>query len=126
MLSWPAETTSWAIWGGRKLFKRPTRSISATCSATCCSRVRFHVSRSAACAVTRSCASRRSAVRWREQPRVLDGDDRLLREIRDKLDLLLGEWADFLTKDGDDSNQLVILKHRHSNGGPNPAKLNSG
>src|SRR5262245_53481553 len=36
-----------------------------------------------------------------EQPRVLDGDDRLGSEVLDQLDLLVGERADLLTVDGD-------------------------
>ena len=31
-----------------------------------------------------------------EQPRVLDGDDRLRSEVLDQLDLLIGEWPHFL------------------------------
>ena len=32
----------------------------------------------------------------REQSRVFDGDDRLRGEIRQQLDLLVGEWTNFL------------------------------
>jgi hypothetical protein len=39
-----------------------------------------------------------------EQPRVLDGDDGLPCEIADQLDLLVGEGAYFLSKDGNSSN----------------------
>ena len=36
-----------------------------------------------------------------EQPRVLDGDDGLGGEVRDQLDLLIGERTDFLAVDDD-------------------------
>ena len=48
-----------------------------------------------------------------EQPRVLDGDDGLLSEIAHQLDLLVGEGPHLLTINGDDSNQGVVLEHRH-------------
>jgi hypothetical protein len=35
-----------------------------------------------------------------EQARVLDGDDGLAGETLDQLDLLIGEWADLLAKNG--------------------------
>ena len=44
-----------------------------------------------------------------EQPRVLDGDDRLRGEVRQKLDLLFGEGTDFLAINGDGADQLVSL-----------------
>ena len=49
-----------------------------------------------------------------EQPRVLDGDDRLRREVLDKLDLLVGERAHLLAIDGDRADKLVLLEHRHT------------
>ena len=48
-----------------------------------------------------------------EQPRVLDGDDGLGGEVRDQLDLLVGERAHLLAVDGDGADQLVVLEHRH-------------
>ena len=47
-----------------------------------------------------------------EQPRVLDGDDGLGGEVRDQLDLLVGEGTDFLAIDSDDADQFVLLQHR--------------
>src|SRR5262249_4327133 len=35
-------------------------------------------------------------------------------EIRDQLDLLLNEWADLLTIDRDNTDELLLLQHRHS------------
>ncbi len=48
-----------------------------------------------------------------EQPRVLDGDDGLGREVLHQLDLLVGERAYLLAVDDDCADQFVILKHRH-------------
>ena len=50
-----------------------------------------------------------------EQPRVLDGDDRLGGEVLDQLDLLVGERPHLLAVDDDRADQLVFLEHRHSN-----------
>ena len=58
-----------------------------------------------------------------EQPRVLDGDDRLGGEVLHQLDLLVGEWAHLLTIDGDGANQLLVLEHRHEHDRPGTAKL---
>ena len=48
-----------------------------------------------------------------QQPRILDGDDGLGGEVLHQLDLLVGEWPDFLAIDGDGADQFVVLKHRH-------------
>jgi len=58
-----------------------------------------------------------------EQPRVLDCDDGLGSEIRYQLDLLVREEANFLTKDNDGSNEVIVLKHRHSEARSNATKL---
>ena len=50
-----------------------------------------------------------------EQPRVLDGDDRLGGEVLHQLDLLVGERTDLLAIDGDGADQLLSLQHRHGN-----------
>ena len=44
-----------------------------------------------------------------EQPRVLDGDDGLVGEVLDQLDLLVGEWPDLLAVDADDPDELASL-----------------
>ena len=49
-----------------------------------------------------------------EQARVLDGDDGLGGEVRDQLDLLVGERPDLLAVDDDGADQLVVLEHRHA------------
>jgi hypothetical protein len=50
-----------------------------------------------------------------EQPHVLDGDDGLIRKIRDQLDLLVGKWANLLAVDGDRADQFAFLEHRDGN-----------
>ena len=52
-----------------------------------------------------------------EQPRVLDGDDGLRGEVRDQLDLLVGERAHLLAVNDDGADQLVVLEHRHASSG---------
>src|SRR6516165_8268459 len=49
-----------------------------------------------------------------EQPGILDGDDRLGGETLDQLDLFLCEGTNLLTIDRDQSDQLIVLKHRYS------------
>ena len=41
-----------------------------------------------------------------EQPRVLDGDDGLIGEIRHEFDLLLGKWAHLLAVSREDANRV--------------------
>ena len=60
-----------------------------------------------------------------EQARVLDGDDGLGGEIRDQLDLLVGERAHLLAVDGDGADQLVFLEHRHDDNSPNAARAST-
>ena len=48
-----------------------------------------------------------------EQAGVLDGDDGLGGEVRDQLDVLVGEGAYFLAIDGDGADQLALLQHRY-------------
>src|SRR5215472_15030864 len=50
-----------------------------------------------------------------EQARVLDGDDRLLGEIANQLDLIVGERLRLLAVDKDGADKLVVLEHRHGN-----------
>src|SRR6476620_4260141 len=61
-----------------------------------------------------------------EQLCVLDGDDGLGSEIADKLDLLVGKRAHFLTVDGNDADKLVVLEHRHANQAPGTCNLDAG
>ena len=48
-----------------------------------------------------------------EQPRVLDGDHRLGGEVRDELDLLVGERSYLLAINPDRADQLIVFEHRH-------------
>jgi hypothetical protein len=52
-----------------------------------------------------------------EQPRILDGDDGLIGEIPDEVDLLVAEGAHFLTVDAEGPDQVVVLEHRHDEQG---------
>src|SRR5262249_41311395 len=61
-----------------------------------------------------------------EQPRVLDGDDRLGGEIAEQLDLFIAEWPDLLAIDHDRSNQVLVLQHRHGEDGPGTGKVHRG
>src|SRR5262245_52850818 len=58
-----------------------------------------------------------------EQADVFDGDNDLIGKARQERDLLVREGANFLTKDNDGSNEVIVLKHRHSDGGSNATKL---
>jgi hypothetical protein len=58
-----------------------------------------------------------------EQPRVLDGDDGLLGEVADQLDLLIGEGAHLLPVDVDVADQLAFLEHRHQQQGAGTGQL---
>src|SRR5262249_57618534 len=54
---------------------------------------------------------------------VLDGDDGLLREIADQLDLFLCEGSYLLAVDGNCADRLVLLEHRHGHVAPCAAEL---
>src|SRR5262249_28178837 len=58
-----------------------------------------------------------------EQAGGLDGDDGLIGKVLDQRDLLVSEWAHLPTKDADSSDGFVVLEHRHTDIGPNAAKL---
>ena len=58
-----------------------------------------------------------------EQPCVLDGDDRLLGEVAQQLDLLVSERADLLSIDHDCADQLGIPKHRYSDERPSASEI---
>jgi hypothetical protein len=61
-----------------------------------------------------------------EQPCVLDSDDRLVGEILDQLDLLVGERPDFLAVNDNRADQLVFLEHRHEQDGPYAGEVDQG
>ena len=49
-----------------------------------------------------------------EQAGILDGDDGLSREVRQQLDLLVGERPNFLAVDHYRPDQPIVLDHRHN------------
>ena len=61
-----------------------------------------------------------------EQPRVLDRDHGLMREVGDQRDLLLGERAHLLAVDADRADQLFFLEHRHVEKGSRAPKFGGG
>src|SRR5262249_31597656 len=56
-----------------------------------------------------------------EQPRVLDGDDCLGREVRNKLNLPVSEWFDFFAKNVDGTDNLTRLEHWYGEMAPGAA-----
>src|SRR6202008_2005618 len=58
-----------------------------------------------------------------EQTGILDGNDGLSGEIRDQLDLLVGERTYLLAINVDRPDQLALLKHRHKEKGPRPCEI---
>ena len=58
-----------------------------------------------------------------EQPRVLDGDDGLVGEGRDELDLVVGKGPDFLAVQAEHTDQFVLLQHRHKQNRPGTPKF---
>ena len=71
-------------------------------------------------------ADRRCAAQLVEQPRVLDGDDGLVGEVREQLDLLIGERAHLLTVNADRADQLFFLEHRHDKKGAGARDIGNG
>ena len=61
-----------------------------------------------------------------QQPRVLDGDDRLMSKVLDQLDLLVREQANILAIDGNSANQLIPLEHWHQHERARPRELYQG
>src|SRR6516162_7100247 len=45
-----------------------------------------------------------------EQPRILDSDDGLSGEVLKQFDLLLTKWSDFLPKDGNRADQVILFQ----------------
>ena len=58
-----------------------------------------------------------------EQPRVIDGDDGLLGEILDQLDLLLAERPHLLAECPQVAKQCVVLEQRNAQRGSRPADV---
>src|SRR5262249_37260022 len=58
-----------------------------------------------------------------EQAGVLDGDDGLVGEALEQLDLLVGERLNSLAIDGDRVEQRIFLAHRHGDGRASAAEV---
>ena len=58
-----------------------------------------------------------------EQPRVLDGDDGLVGEGLDQLDLSLGEWLDLAAGEDDDADNGVLAQQWHAEHGSSVVSL---
>src|SRR5262249_12535358 len=58
-----------------------------------------------------------------QQPRILDRNNGLCGETRHQLDLLVGERLNLLPVNGDGTNDLLILEHRHTDKSARAAKL---
>src|SRR5215472_15784369 len=52
----------------------------------------------------------RALAQFVEQPRVLDGDDRLSGEVLHQRDLFISKWAHLLTTDANTADSLLIAK----------------
>ena len=61
-----------------------------------------------------------------EQPRILDGDDGLGREIRYECDLLVGEGPDLLAGQSERADQFVLFQHGDRQKRPYSTKFDSG
>ena len=59
-----------------------------------------------------------------EQPRILDGDHRLVGEGSHQIDLLFGEWPDLLATQIERTDQFVVLQHRDSQKRSHTSKFN--
>src|SRR6266404_5142160 len=58
-----------------------------------------------------------------KQPRILDGNNRLLGEVAEQLDLLVGERADLLSINHDRADQFGVPKHRYSDKRPSACEI---
>src|SRR5262245_12134675 len=54
---------------------------------------------------------------------ILDRDDGLGGETGEQRDLLVSEGTNLLTKDADNSNELIVLEHRYRDCGSHATKL---
>ena len=50
----------------------------------------------------------------RQQPRILDRDDRLIGECPDKFDLPVSKWFDPLPREQDDADRFAFPQQRHA------------
>jgi hypothetical protein len=55
------------------------------------------------------------------RPSILDGNDGLSREVRNKLNLLVGEWLHLLAINVDGTDNLALLEHWYCDMAPGAA-----
>ena len=60
-----------------------------------------------------------------QQPRVLDGDDGLSREVRHQPYLFVSKGLDLMAGEDERSDNFVVLEHRHHKGRPYAAKFDA-
>ena len=58
-----------------------------------------------------------------EQPRILDGNNCLLGEVAEQLDLLVSERADLLSINHDHADELGVPKHRYRDKRPSASEI---
>ena len=68
----------------------------------------------AVCCSNASVSSVVRSTQFVQQPRVLDGDNRLSSEVVDQRDLLVIEWTHFLPEYDECADQIVVLQHGHT------------
>src|SRR5262249_10858851 len=68
----------------------------------------------------------RAGAQFVKQTRVLDGDDRLRREVLHQLYLLVGEWPHFLAEHTYRADKLALFEHRHAHICPRPCNFDEG
>src|SRR5690242_17214685 len=64
-----------------------------------------------------------SLARLGDEPRILDSNDRLGREILQQGGLLVGEWADLHAVDHDVTEYCFVLQQRHEQVGAGSSKI---
>jgi hypothetical protein len=60
----------------------------------------------------------RPVAQFVQQPRVLDGNDRLGREVLHQFDLLISEWVHLVTEEREHSDCRSLTEKRHGKRGP--------
>jgi hypothetical protein len=65
----------------------------------------------------------RALPQFAEEARILHRDHRLRRKVLQQRDLLIGKWADFLTKGGNGAEHGTILEQWHGNNRARTAEL---
>ena len=98
------------------------RLSKTSCSSNCERLMIFSTSAVAVCCSNASVRSFGALTQFVEQPRVLDGDDGLRGEVRDQLDLLVGERTHFLAGQDECTNHFALVQQRNAQERPYAAK----